>query len=53
VDKRTSNSNIETRNPKWFDLLATLSHIEGQSRMTKIQMSQTLASGLSGFVSFI
>jgi hypothetical protein len=27
----------EIRNPKWFDQLTTLSHVEGQIRITKIQ----------------
>jgi hypothetical protein len=29
------------RNPKWFDRLTTLSHVEGQYPMTKIQMTKT------------
>jgi hypothetical protein len=27
----------EIRNPEWFDQLTTLSHVEGQIRITKIQ----------------
>ncbi|GAH17153.1 unnamed protein product, partial [marine sediment metagenome] len=29
------------RNSKWFDLLTTLSYVEGQYQMTKIQMTET------------
>jgi hypothetical protein len=31
------NSKSEARNPKWFDPLTTLSEVEGQIRMIKIQ----------------
>jgi hypothetical protein len=35
------NSKSEARNPKWFDKLTTLSHVEGQCSMTKIQMTKS------------
>jgi len=34
------------RNSKWFDKLTTLSHVEGQYPMTKIQMTKTVVAGL-------
>jgi hypothetical protein len=33
------NPNIEIRNSKWFESLTTLSQVEGQYQMTKIQMT--------------
>ena len=33
---------FETRNPKWFDRLTTLSKAEGQYPMTEIQMFKTI-----------
>jgi hypothetical protein len=35
------NPKHEIRNTKWFDLLTTLSHVEGQYSMIKIQLIQT------------
>jgi len=35
----------EARNTKWFDWLTILSEVEGQYRMTKIQMTQTALCG--------
>jgi len=35
---RQGRPNHEIRNPKWFDQLTTLSQVEGQIRMTKIQI---------------
>jgi len=35
------NPKLEARNPKWFDKLTTLSHVEGQNPMIKIQMTKT------------
>jgi hypothetical protein len=37
------NPKSEFRNPKWFDQLTTLSHVEGQNQMTKILMPQIAA----------
>jgi hypothetical protein len=37
------NPKFEALNPKWFDKLTTLSHVEGQSPMTQIQMTKTLS----------
>jgi hypothetical protein len=36
------NPKSKARNPKWFDQLTTLSHVEGQYPMTQIQMIQTI-----------
>ena len=40
-NEKTLNPKHEIRNPKWFDKLTTLSQVEGQYLMTKIQMAQT------------
>jgi hypothetical protein len=34
----------EARNPKWFDRLTTLSHVEGQYPMIQIEMTKTPGS---------
>jgi hypothetical protein len=34
------NPKSEARNPKWFDKLTTLSHVEGQYSMIEIQMTK-------------
>jgi hypothetical protein len=34
---QSKNSKSEARNPKWFDKLTTLSQVEGQIQMFKIQ----------------
>jgi hypothetical protein len=39
------NPKSEARNPKWFDKLTALSHVEGQYPMTQIQMTKTVAPG--------
>jgi hypothetical protein len=36
VSVEVENPKSEARNPKWFDQLTTLSHVEGQSPMTQI-----------------
>jgi hypothetical protein len=46
---RNQNAKSETRNPKWFDLLTTLSEVEGQYRMTKIQMTKMRLVSLQFF----
>jgi len=35
------------RNSKWFDQLTTLSHVEGQCSMIKIQMTKTAGRWVS------
>jgi hypothetical protein len=41
------NPKSQALNPKWFDQLTTLSHIEGQSPMIQIQMTKTVGRWFS------
>jgi hypothetical protein len=41
------NPKSEARNPKWFDQLTTLSHVEGQYPMIQIQMTKTVCRWVS------
>jgi hypothetical protein len=44
----------EYRNPKWFDTLTTLSHVEGQAQISNDQNpKRRLIDGVIGFVSVI
>jgi hypothetical protein len=40
ISKYEKKSKLEARNSKWFDLLTILSNVEGQCRMTEIQITQ-------------
>jgi hypothetical protein len=44
---KLENPKSEARNPKWFDELTTLSHVEGQYPMIQIQMTKTLSQWFS------
>jgi len=41
--EQIENPKFKARNPKWFDKLTTLSHVEGQNPMIQIQMTKTLS----------
>jgi hypothetical protein len=44
---KLENPKSETRDPKWFHELTTLSHVEGQYLMIQIQMTKTLGRRFS------
>jgi len=45
--EQIENPKFKARNPKWFDKLTTLSHVEGQNPMIQIQMTKTLSRWVS------
>jgi hypothetical protein len=42
--EEVENPKSEARSTKWFDMLTTLSHVEGQHAMTQIQMTKTMGA---------
>jgi hypothetical protein len=45
--EEVENPKSEARSTKWFDMLTTLSHVEGQYPMPQIQMTKTSSPWLS------